>query len=85
MAEIFPGFVATSWFAMMAPPKTSPAVVDRLSRAISEALRMPDAVKRLRDFGATPVGNSPAETAAFIDAEKERWRRVIVEADVRPE
>jgi tripartite-type tricarboxylate transporter receptor subunit TctC len=85
MAETFPGFVATSWFAMMAPPKTPPAVVALLSGAISEALRMPDAVKRLRDFGATPVGGSPAQTAAFIKAESERWRRVIVEADVRPE
>jgi tripartite-type tricarboxylate transporter receptor subunit TctC len=85
MAETFPGFVATSWFAIVAPPKTPPAIADLLSQAMAEALRMPDVVKRLRDFGATPVGGTPAETAEFIKAETERWRRVIVEADVRPE
>src|SRR5262249_34171652 len=53
MAETFPGFVATSWFAIVAPPKTAPAVANKLSQAISEALRMPEVVKRLRDFGAT--------------------------------
>jgi tripartite-type tricarboxylate transporter receptor subunit TctC len=85
MAETFPGFVATSWFAIVAPPKTAPPIADKLSRAVSEVLRMPDVVKRLRDFGATPVGGSPSETADFIKAESERWRRVIVEADVKPE
>jgi tripartite-type tricarboxylate transporter receptor subunit TctC len=85
IADTFPGFVASSWFAMVAPPKTPPAIADKLSQAIAEALHAPDTVKRLRDLGATPVGGSPAETAAFIRAEAERWRRVIVEAEVRPD
>jgi tripartite-type tricarboxylate transporter receptor subunit TctC len=85
IAETYPEVQATSWFAIVAPPKTPPALAGLLSQAISEALRMPDVVKRLREFGATPVGGTPAETADFIKAETERWRRVIVDADVRPE
>ena len=83
MAEFFPSFLASSWFSIVAPPKTPPDVVARLSRAIAEALHMPDVVKRLRGLGATPGGGSPDETAAFVREETERWRKVIVEAGIR--
>src|SRR5262245_39003509 len=85
LAETYPGFVASSWFAIVAPPGTSPALVAKLSQAMGEILRMPDVVQRLRDLGATPIGGSPAETAAFIKLETERWRKVIIDADIKPE
>ena len=69
----------------MAPPKTPPAVVAKLSQAIGEALRMPDVAKRLHGLGATPVGSSPDETAAFVRQETERWRKVIVDAGIKLE
>jgi tripartite-type tricarboxylate transporter receptor subunit TctC len=48
-------------------------------------LRMPDVAKRLRDLSATPVGSSPAETAAFIKRERERWQEVIAAIGIKPE
>jgi tripartite-type tricarboxylate transporter receptor subunit TctC len=83
MAEFFPSFLAASWFAIVAPPKTPPAVAARLSQAIGEALRMPDVTKRLEGLGATPVGSSPDETAAFLRQETERWRKVIIDAGIK--
>ena len=65
MAETYPGFVATSWFALLAPPKTPAAIVDRLWQAAAEALRMPDVEARLRGLGAAPGGGTAA-TAAFL-------------------
>ncbi len=85
LAETYPGFVASSWFAIVAPPRTAPALATKLSQAMGEILRMPDVVQRLRDLGATPIGGSPAETAAFIKLETERWRKVIIDADIKPE
>jgi tripartite-type tricarboxylate transporter receptor subunit TctC len=85
LAETYPGFVASSWFAIVAPPRTAPALVAKLSQAMGEILRMPDVVQRLRDLGATPIGGTPAETAAFIKLETERWRKVIIDADIKPE
>jgi tripartite-type tricarboxylate transporter receptor subunit TctC len=85
MAETYPGFVATSWFALLAPPKTPAAIVDRLWWAVTEALRMPDVEARLRGFGATPGGLTPAATAAFLRQETERWSKVIVQANIKPE
>jgi tripartite-type tricarboxylate transporter receptor subunit TctC len=86
VAEHFPGVVATAWFAVVAPPRTPPALADRLSAAIAEILRQPEVVKRLQDdFAMTPVASPPAEAAAFIAQERERWRTVILSAGIRPE
>jgi len=85
MSELFPGFVSTSWFAVVAPPKTPPEIADKLSQAIAETLRLPDVAKRLHDLSHTPVGGSPAETAAFLKREIERWHQVIVSAGIKPD
>jgi tripartite-type tricarboxylate transporter receptor subunit TctC len=85
MAETYPGFVATSWFALLAPPKTPAAIVDRLWQAATEALRMPDVEARLRGIGAAPGGSTPAATAAFLRQETERWGKVIAQANIKPE
>jgi len=85
MAETFPGFVATSWFALLAPPRTPAVTVDKLYGAIAETLRMPDVERRLRGFGAAPGGSTPAATGAFLRQETERWSKVIAEANIKPE
>ena len=85
VAEILPGFVSTTWFAVVAPPRSSPAIAAKLSTAIAEILRLPDVAKRLQDLSLTPVGSTPAETAAFIHEERNRWRQVIVSAGIKPD
>jgi len=85
MAETYPGFVATSWFALLAPPKTPATAVDRLWQAVAEALRMPDVEARLRSLGAAPGGSTPAATTAFLRHETERWSKVIAQANIKPE
>ena len=78
-----PGFVAIAWFGVVAPPKTSPEIASKMSAAIAEALKHPDVQRRLVDLSAEPVGNTPAEMAAFMKDEVERWRRVIRSAGVK--
>jgi tripartite-type tricarboxylate transporter receptor subunit TctC len=85
MAETYPGFAATSWFALLAPPKTPAAIVHRLWLAAAEALRMSDVEARLRGLGAGPGGSTPAATAAFLRQETERWSKVIAQANIKPE
>jgi tripartite-type tricarboxylate transporter receptor subunit TctC len=85
IAESFPEFVATSWFGLVAPPKTPPEIAALLSQAITESLKLPDVASRVRELTATPVGSTPAETASFFKEESERWRRVIVTVGVKPE
>jgi len=85
LAETIPGFVSTTWFAVAAPPKTPPQIVQKLSSAIAGALREPDSMARLQNLKATPILNSPSEAAAFIAEDSERWRKVIVAAGIKPE
>ncbi len=75
IAETIPGYVHSEWFAVLAPPRTPPEIVNKLSQAIAETLKLPDIVKRFSNFHVVPVGGSPAETAAFIKNENERWRQ----------
>lgn len=85
VAETFPGYVVTSWNAVVATPKTDAAIVAKLSAAIAEVVRMPDVSKRLRDMTAVPIGNTPAEAATRIAQERERWHKIIVSAGIKPQ
>ncbi len=85
MAESYPGFVATSWFALLAPPKTPVPIVEKLWQATAETLHMPDVEQRLRGLGAAPGGSRPDATAVFIKRETERWRKVIAGANIKPQ
>jgi tripartite-type tricarboxylate transporter receptor subunit TctC len=82
MTETYPGFVATSWFGLLAPPKTPTAIADKLQTAIAEILQMPDVVQRLRDLGAAPDGMSRTDMTRFIKEETERWAKVIAAANI---
>jgi tripartite-type tricarboxylate transporter receptor subunit TctC len=77
VSETFPGFVVTSWFAIVAPPKTAPQIAEKLSSAIADVLQEPDVAARLRDLSAAGIGNSPSEAAKFIAAERERYHHAV--------
>jgi tripartite-type tricarboxylate transporter receptor subunit TctC len=85
IAEYFPGFLAISWFALAAPPRTAPALTEKLSQAVAEALAMPDVIERLQRYSMTPVGSSPAGATTFLKEETDRWREVIAAAGIKPE
>ena len=72
-----PDLVSTGWFATAGPPKMSPALRDRIAADFIEVLKMPDVQQRIRNTGVEPGGNTPAETAAFIKSEAQRWGEVI--------
>jgi tripartite-type tricarboxylate transporter receptor subunit TctC len=81
----YPGVHSTSWFGVVAPPRTPPEIAELLSRAIAEVLQMPDVSQRLHTMSFTPVGNSPAEMAKFLGEESARWRSVITAVGIKPE
>jgi tripartite-type tricarboxylate transporter receptor subunit TctC len=58
-------------------------VVDRLSGEIQRIVRQPEVRSRIIELGAEPVGNTPDEFRAFLEAEVARWARVINQAMLR--
>jgi tripartite-type tricarboxylate transporter receptor subunit TctC len=77
MAEVLPGFVSMLWYGMVAPPKTPPDIVKKLSDAIMEGMKDPAVMKTLLDMSAEVVAGTPAEMALFMKQEGERWGNVI--------
>jgi tripartite-type tricarboxylate transporter receptor subunit TctC len=83
MAESgFPGWDTGAWFGVMVRAGTPPEIVTRLHAEAVGALNTAEVRERLVSMGATPVGNSPTEFAAFIRAESARWGEVIRKAGI---
>jgi len=76
------GFESGTWNAIAAPPKTPPAIVVKLNRAINEVLKSPEAQAHFAKINLHAAGGSPAEAAAFIKKETKVWGDVIKEAHV---
>jgi tripartite-type tricarboxylate transporter receptor subunit TctC len=80
-----PGFESTSWQGMCAPAGTPKPIVAALNRAISQAVRSPEASERLAALGAQAVGNSPEAFLAFVKAEIPRWAKAIRDSGAKPQ
>jgi tripartite-type tricarboxylate transporter receptor subunit TctC len=72
-------YETAGWFGLLAPAKTSPAIVEQLNREVVRAMQIPELRARFAELGAEPVSTTPAEFAAFISAELKNWA-VIVKA-----
>ena len=71
------GFVTGSWQGVLAPAKTPPELVARLQVEIARIIHTPDMKEKLSTQGAGPIGNSPADMAKWLAAEKDRWAKLI--------
>jgi tripartite-type tricarboxylate transporter receptor subunit TctC len=77
VAETVPGYEASAWFGMGAPKGTPPEIIEKLNKAINEALADPKIKTRLTELGATPMSVTPAEFGDVIKAETEKWAKVV--------
>ena len=83
-ASGFPDFEQTApWVGMLAPAGTPKAIVDQLNAALKKALAQPEIIKRMKDLGATPIGDTPEEFRAFLVKDSERWARVIKASGIK--
>jgi tripartite-type tricarboxylate transporter receptor subunit TctC len=83
LGDVYSGVVHEDWFAVVAPPRTPVQIADKLSQAIAETLKLTDVAKRISEAGFTSVGSSPAQTAAMIKAESDKFRPIIAEAGIK--
>jgi tripartite-type tricarboxylate transporter receptor subunit TctC len=85
LAETLPGFEAVAWFGIVGPPGLPGAIAEKVSSSVREALQLPDVRQRLATASAEPMGLTPAQTAAYMKQETERWGAVIRAAGVKLE
>jgi tripartite-type tricarboxylate transporter receptor subunit TctC len=77
-----PGFVAVSWYALMAPAQTPQPIIDKLAKEVAAIVRMPSVGTALAGLGAQPVGSTPEELRRIIADDTARWAKVIKEASI---
>jgi tripartite-type tricarboxylate transporter receptor subunit TctC len=82
---ILPGFQMGAWQALMVPAGTPAAIVARLNEAYGAALRDPKVAAQLASQGAVPKGTSPEAFRIFLQAEIQRWRKVVQTSGIRLE
>jgi tripartite-type tricarboxylate transporter receptor subunit TctC len=80
-----PGFEVANWWGIFAPAGTPAPVLARLYREITAILDSPETRKRFELEGAEVARMKPAEFAAFVTQETEKWTRVVKEAGIKPE
>ena len=77
IAETLPGYETVVSYFLLAPAGTPDEFVARLHAASAKALKEADVVERLARDGAEPVGNTPQETARYIDVEIDKWGKAV--------
>jgi tripartite-type tricarboxylate transporter receptor subunit TctC len=83
IAEFVPGYDVSSWFALFVAAKTPPEIIAKLHRDAVAALHHPPVKARYAQLGASVVASTPAELAAHLKSEMERWGPVIKAAGIR--
>jgi len=77
------GYEIDQWYAILATAGTPRAVIERLHAELARALKAPDTRERLLGMGVEPVGSSPAEFTAYLDAELTKYAKVVKASGAR--
>jgi tripartite-type tricarboxylate transporter receptor subunit TctC len=83
--EVLPGFESTAWVGILAPAKTPAEIATKVQLETKRILQLPDVAQRLRELGATAVASPPAEFAAFMAKDTEKWRTLVSTAKIKVE
>jgi tripartite-type tricarboxylate transporter receptor subunit TctC len=83
MESGYPDFQVSSWFGLATPRGTPPEVATRLQAALQKVIAQPEVSEAIARTGATPRFMDSAETAAFMKADGERWKKVASFANIQ--
>jgi len=72
-----PNYDVASWFGVMLPSKTPPAVMEKINREVQRILKLPDTKERLATMGADPMFMSAQEANRFFHSEIAKWAKVV--------
>ncbi|HYG44542.1 MAG TPA: tripartite tricarboxylate transporter substrate binding protein [Bordetella sp.] len=77
------GYDASSWFGLLAPDGTPPAIVDQIQRDVAKILQDRTVRERFAALGAAPSGMTPAQFKQFMAAEASKWAKVVEQSGAR--
>ena len=79
------GYVASGWYGLYGPRGLPPAIVNTLSAAVQKVVHTPEMKERMAGLNLEPVGSTPAEFAAFLKEDLQRYARIAKAAGIDPQ
>jgi len=83
VGDFVPGFEASSWFGILAPAGTPPAIIAKINGEATKWLATPEAKDKLTAQGANVAGGSPQDFAKHIQAETAKWAKVVKDSGAK--
>ena len=77
-----PGIEVYAWQGIFVPAGTPPAIVKRINAEVARVLKLPEVRASLVDTGAEVGGNSAEDFAAFVRADRARWKKAVADARI---
>jgi tripartite-type tricarboxylate transporter receptor subunit TctC len=81
----FPGFEASVWYALMAPAATPRPVIEKLHAEVQKALQTREMRERMTAVGGEILPGSTAMMAALLHSERQRYEKLVREANIKPD
>jgi tripartite-type tricarboxylate transporter receptor subunit TctC len=85
IGEIVPGYEASAFYGIGAPANTPPGIIAALNKEIEAGLADPTLKQRLADLGSVPFPGSAADFGKMVASDTEKWGKLIVAANIKPD
>ena len=83
VAATLPGYAVESWYGVYAPAGTPALIIATLNAAIRQTVNNPDFIKKIENEGLTISAGPPKELEQYVQTEKNRWKKVILENKIQ--
>jgi tripartite-type tricarboxylate transporter receptor subunit TctC len=85
VGETVKDFEASAWFGIGAPKATPKEIIEKLNKEVNEILAEPALKTRIAELGGVTIGGTPADFAAVIQSETDKWEKVVKFAGAKVE
>jgi tripartite-type tricarboxylate transporter receptor subunit TctC len=85
VAETVPGYEATAWFGIGMPKGTPRDVIEKVNAEVNRALADPKMRERLAELGGKPIAGTPEDFGKVIQAETDKWEKVVISSGAKVE
>jgi tripartite-type tricarboxylate transporter receptor subunit TctC len=83
VAATLPGYAVESWYGVYAPAGTPALIINTLNAAIQQTVKNPDFIKKIENEGLTISVGAPLELEQYLQTEKNRWKKIILENKIQ--
>ena len=85
VAETVPGYEATAWFGIGMPKGTPREIIEKMNAEVNRALADPKMRERLAELGGKPIPGTPEDFGRVIQAETDKWAKVVAASGAKVE